>query len=98
MPACSARIVDAELQEPAQQERSLKAASRAARDDLEQVRQVDLSRVGDRNRDPVRVGTLLRSRARLRKAPKRHFVDPSLALAATGACWLKAWWTTPPPT
>jgi hypothetical protein len=27
----------------------------------------------------------LRSRARLRKAPKRHFVDPSLALAATGA-------------
>lgn len=27
----------------------------------------------------------LRSRARLRKAPKRHFVDPSLALAAVGA-------------
>jgi predicted AAA+ superfamily ATPase len=27
----------------------------------------------------------LRSRARLRKAPKRHFVDPSLALAASGA-------------
>ena len=27
----------------------------------------------------------LRSRARWRKAPKRHFVDPSLALAATGA-------------
>jgi predicted AAA+ superfamily ATPase len=27
----------------------------------------------------------LRSRARLRKAPKRHFVDPSLALAALGA-------------
>ena len=125
---------------PAQQDRSLKAASRAARDYLEQVRQVDISRVGDRNRDPVRVGALLRSlgrhcateaklstlaadaggadgplddrtvtdylqalerlmvienqpawaphlrsRARLRKAPKRHFVDPSLALAATGA-------------
>lgn len=122
---------------PAQQNRSLKAASRAARDYLEQVRQVDLSRVGDRNRDPVRVGILLRSlgrhcatevklstlaggadgpldgrtvtdylqalerlmviedqpawaphlrsRARLRKAAKRHFVDPSLALAATGA-------------
>ena len=27
----------------------------------------------------------LRSRARLRKAPKRHSVDPSLALAASGA-------------
>ena len=27
----------------------------------------------------------LRSRARLRKAPKRHFVDPSLALAAVAA-------------
>ena len=27
----------------------------------------------------------LRSRARLRKALKRHFVDPSLALAAVGA-------------
>ena len=125
---------------PAQQGRSLKAAGRAARDYLEQVRQVDISRVGDRSRDPVRVGALLRSlgrhcatearratlaadaggadgplddrtvtdylqalerlmviedqpawaphlrsRARLRKAPKRHFVDPSLALAATGA-------------
>ena len=125
---------------PAQQSRSLKAASRSARDYLEQVRQVDISRVGDRSRDPVRVGALLRSlgrhcatevkratlaadaggadgalddrtvtdylqalerlmviedqpawaphlrsRARLRKAPKRHFVDPSLALAATGA-------------
>ena len=27
----------------------------------------------------------LRSRARLRKAPKRHYVDPSLAVAALGA-------------
>jgi uncharacterized protein len=119
---------------PAQQGRPLKAASRAARDYLEQVRQVDISRV-DRRRDPARVGALLRSlgrhcateamlstlaadvaldertvtdylqaleqlmviedqpawaphlrsRARLRKAPKRHFVDPSLALAASGA-------------
>ena len=125
---------------PAQQGRSLQAAGRAARDYLEQVRQVDISRVGDRRLDPVRVGALLRalgrhcateaklstlaadtggsdgaldertvggylqalerlmviedqpawaphlrSRARLRKAPKRHFVDPSLALAAVGA-------------
>ncbi|MEN9540428.1 MAG: hypothetical protein RLZZ459_519 [Cyanobacteriota bacterium] len=125
---------------PAQQERSLQAACRAARDYLEQVRQVDISRVGERRLDPVRVGDLLRalgrhcateaklstlaadtggsdgsldertvsgylqalerlmviedqpawaphlrSRARLRKAPKRHFVDPSLALAAMGA-------------
>lgn len=125
---------------PAQQERSLTAASRAARDYLEQVRQVDISRVGERRRDPGRVGALLRalgrhcatevklstlaadaggadgplddrtvtdyllalerlmviedqpawaphlrSRARLRKAPKRHFVDPSLAVAALGA-------------
>ncbi|MCP9776994.1 ATP-binding protein [Cyanobium sp. Tous-M-B4] len=119
---------------PAQQSRPLKAASRAARDYLEQVRQIDISRV-DRRRDPARVGALLRSlgrhcatearlstlaadvaldertvtaylqaleqlmviedqpawaphlrsRARLRKAPKRHFVDPSLALAASGA-------------
>ncbi|MFM8525804.1 MAG: ATP-binding protein [Cyanobacteriota bacterium] len=125
---------------PAQQERSLQAAGRAARDYLEQVRQVDITRVGERRLDPVRVGALLRaigrhcateaklstlaadiggsdgaldersvsgylralerlmviedqpawaphlrSRARLRKAPKRHFVDPSLALAALGA-------------
>jgi len=125
---------------PAQQGRSLPAAARAARDCLEQVRQVDISRVGERRLDPVRVGALLRalgrhcateaklstlaadtggsdgtldertvsgylqalerlmviedqpawaphlrSRARLRKAPKRHFVDPSLALAAVGA-------------
>jgi predicted AAA+ superfamily ATPase len=125
---------------PALQERPLKAAVRASRDYLEQVRQVDISRVGDRRRDPLRVAALLRalgrhsatearlatlaadaagadggldertvadylqalerlmviesqpawaphlrSRARLRRAPKRHFVDPSLALAALGA-------------
>ena len=125
---------------PAQQGRPLKAASRAARDYLEQVRQVDISRVGERRLDPIRVGGLLRalgrhcateaklstlaadtggadgaldertvtgylqalerlmvienqpawaphlrSRARLRKAPRRHFVDPSLAMAAMGA-------------
>ncbi len=125
---------------PAQQGRSLQAAALAARDYLEQVRQVDISRVGERRLDPVRVGALLRalgrhcateaklstlaadtggadgpldertvsgylqalerlmvienqpawaphlrSRARLRKAPKRHFVDPSLAMAAMGA-------------
>lgn len=125
---------------PAQQGRPLKGAVRAARDYLEQVRLVDISRVGDRRRDPLRLAALLRalgrhcatevrlatlaadaggsdgpldertvadylqalerlmvieeqpawsphlrSRARLRKAPKRHFVDPSLALAAVGA-------------
>ena len=118
----------------------MKAAVRASRDYLEQVRQVDISRVGARRRDPLRVAALLRalgrhsatearlatlaadaagadggldertvadylqaleqlmviepqpawaphlrSRARLRRAPKRHFVDPSLALAALGA-------------
>ena len=125
---------------PAQQGRSLQAAGRAARDYLEQMRQMDISRVGERRLDPVRVGALLRalgrhcatevklstlaadtggadgalddrtvrgylealerlmviedqpawaphlrSRARLRKAAKRHFVDPSLAMAAAGA-------------
>jgi predicted AAA+ superfamily ATPase len=125
---------------PAQQERPVKAAARAARDYLEQVRQVDISRVDDRSRDPVRVGALLRSlarnvatevsqatlasdaggaegplaertvadylqalerlmviedqpawrphlrsRAALRQAPRRHFCDPSLAVAALGA-------------
>ena len=125
---------------PAQQNRSLRAAARAARDYLEQVRQLDLSRVDEKRRDPIRVGALLRalgrhcateaklatlaadaggadgsldertvadylqalerlmviedqpawapqlrSRARLRKAAKRHFVDPSLAVAAVGA-------------
>ena len=49
---------------PAQQGRSLKAASRSARDYLEQVRRVDISRVGDRSRDPMRVGALLRSLGR----------------------------------
>jgi len=125
---------------PAQQERPVKAAARAARDYLQQVRQVDISRVDDRSRDPVRVGALLRSlarnvatevsqatfavdaggaegplaertvadylqalerlmviedqpawrphlrsRAALRQAPRRHFCDPSLAVAALGA-------------
>ena len=49
---------------PAQQGRSLLAATRAARDYLEQVRKVDISRVGDRRCDPARVGALLRALGR----------------------------------
>jgi len=124
---------------PAQLERPLGAACRAARDYLEQVRQVDVQRVDGRRRDPQRLATLLRSlgrnvatevnlatlaadagradgpldprtvadhlqalerlmvlenqpawrphlrsRAALRQAPRRHFCDPSLAVAALG--------------
>ena len=124
---------------PAQLERPLAAASRAARDYLEQVRQVDVQRVDGRRRDPQRLGALLRSlgrnvatevklstlaadaggadgpldprtvadhlhalerlmvlesqpawrphlrsKAALRQAPRRHFCDPSLAVAALG--------------
>jgi Predicted ATPase (AAA+ superfamily) len=125
---------------PAQVDRPLAAACRAARDYLEQVRQVDVQRVDDRRRDPQRLAALLRSLARnvatevsvstlaadaggadgpldprtvadhlqalerlmvlehqpawrphlrskaaLRQAPRRHFCDPSLAVAALGA-------------
>ena len=49
---------------PAQQGRTQLAAARAARDYLEQVRQVDISRVGERRLDPVRVGALLRALGR----------------------------------
>lgn len=125
---------------PAQVGRPVADAGRAARDYLEQVRHVDVSRVAGSRRDPARVGRLLRSlarnvatevaitvlaadagggdgpldrhavadylnildrlmvtedqpawaphlrsRANLRRSPKRHFVDPSLAVAALGA-------------
>ncbi len=115
-------------------------AARAARDYLEQIREVDVPLVAGSRRDPERVGRLmqslarnssteaalttlaadtggtdgaldrktvteylkvlerlmivenqpawaphLRSRANLRRSPKRHFVDPSLAAAALGA-------------
>lgn len=124
---------------PANQELTVDQAARAARDYLHQVRQVDISRIGDKRRNPDKVGALLRSLARnvatevtnstlasdaggaegplsehtvadylsalqrlmiiedqpawaphlrskavLRKSPKRHFVDPSLAVAALG--------------
>lgn len=119
---------------PAQLERPLAAACRAARDYLEQVRQVDVQRLDGRRRVPQRLGALLRSlgrngategklytmaadadgadgpldprtvadhpqalerlmvlesqpawRPHLRsKAPRRHFCDPSLAVAALG--------------
>ncbi len=124
---------------PAQLGRPLPAACRAARDYLEQVRQVDVQRVDGRRRDPQRLGALLRSlgrnvatevslstlaadaggadgpldprtvadhlqalerlmvienqpawrphlrsKAALRQAPRRHFCDPSLAVAALG--------------
>lgn len=125
---------------PAQLGQGVGIAARAARDYLEQIRQVDVSRVAGSKRDPNRVGRLLRSlarnsatqvaitvlaadaggadgaldrhtvteyltilerlmitedqpawaphlrsRANLRTSPKRHFVDPSLAVAALGA-------------
>lgn len=124
---------------PAQQGASVRAAMSAARDYLEQVRQVDLGRLDGPKRDPRKVEAVLRSlarntatevansvlaadaggseglhrgtvsdyldalervmviedqpawaprirsRARLRRAPKRHFTDPSLAAAALGA-------------
>lgn len=125
---------------PAQHGRRVADAARAARDYLEQIRQVDVSRVAGSRRDPANVERLLRSlarntsteaavtvlaadagggdgpldrhtvaeylnildrlmviedqpawaphlrsRASLRTSPKRHFVDPSLAVAALGA-------------
>lgn len=125
---------------PAQHGRRVTDAARAARDYLEQIRQVDVSRVAGSRRDPARVERLLRSlarntsteaavtvlgadagggdgpldrhtvaeylnvldrlmiiedqpawaphlrsRANLRSSPKRHYVDPSLAVAALGA-------------
>ena len=124
---------------PAQIQKPLAAAARAARDYLEQVRQVDVSRLDGRRRDPQRLAALLRavarnvateaslatlsadavgadgpldprtvtdyletlerlmvlesqpawrphlrSKATLRQASKRHFCDPSLAVAALG--------------
>lgn len=115
----------------------LDSALRAARDYLDEIRRVDIGRIGDGRRDPDKVGQLMRSLARnaatyaaastlardaggsdgplkddtarayldalqrlmivedqpawaphlrskyvLRAGPKRHFVDPSLAVAA----------------
>jgi hypothetical protein len=125
---------------PAEQSSDAKAAARAARDYLGQIREVDVSRVGNARRDPAKVGQLMaslarnvateapnaqlaadaggmegpldrgtineyltvlerlmivedqpawgphmRSRVPLRTSPKRHFVDPSLAVAAQNA-------------
>lgn len=125
---------------PAQQGRRVADAARAARDYLEQVRHLDVSRVAGSKRDAARIERLLRSlarntateaavtvlaadagggdgpldrhtvteylnildrlmviedqpawaphlrsRASLRTSSKRHFVDPSLAVAALGA-------------
>jgi len=49
---------------PAQQVCAWQAAARAARDYLEQVRQVDVNRVDGRRRDPQRLGSLLKALAR----------------------------------
>jgi predicted AAA+ superfamily ATPase len=49
---------------PAQQSKSVRDATRAARDYLEQVQQVDVDRVAGGRRDPVKVGRLLNSLAR----------------------------------
>jgi predicted AAA+ superfamily ATPase len=125
---------------PSHLTRTAPQALRAVRDYLDEIRRVDISRVGNARRDPDRVGRLLaslarnlatsvsisalahdsggadgplkddtvreyltaldrlmiiedqpawaphlRSRSILRTAPKRHFVDPSLAVAALRA-------------
>lgn len=125
---------------PAQQQAAVPDGARAARDYLEQIRQVDVSRLEGVQRDPAKVGRLMsslarnvateaavttlatdsggpegplhrgtvtdyldtlerllivenqpawaphmRSRSVLRTSPKRHFVDPSLAVAALRA-------------
>ncbi len=125
---------------PAQQGRKVIDAARAARDYLDQIRQIDVGRVAGNWRDPAKVGQVLRSLARnvateaaltviaadaggsdgslsrqtvtdyinvlerlmiiedqpawaphmrskaiLRSSAKRHFVDPSLAVAALAA-------------
>lgn len=125
---------------PAQQQAAVPDGAQAARDYLEQIRQVDLSRLEGVQRDPAKVGRLMsslarkvateaavttlatdsgglegplhrgtvtdyldtlerllivenqpawaphmRSRSVLRTSPKRHFVDPSLAVAALRA-------------
>ena len=125
---------------PAQYARSIEDGARAARDYLEQIRQVDVGRVAGSWRDPGKMGQLmkslarnvatevaitvlatdaggadgplarntvadylavlerlmiiedqpawaphLRSKAVLRSSSKRHFIDPSLAVAALAA-------------
>ncbi len=122
---------------PAHQDMSLQGSTRAARDYLKQIREVDIARTTGGKRDPIKLDRFLRSFARnisteaaitvlaadtggsdgaisrntiseymevlqrlmiienqpawpahlrsraiLRMAPKRHFVDPSLAVAA----------------
>ncbi|MCT0213478.1 MULTISPECIES: DUF4143 domain-containing protein [unclassified Synechococcus] len=67
---------------PAQQGRPVKEAARAARDYLEQVRRVDISRVGNRRRDPARVGAVLRALGR-HTATEVRMVN--LAVDAAGA-------------
>ena len=49
---------------PAEQSSSVTAAARAARDYLSQIREVDISRVGNARRDPAKVGQLMASLAR----------------------------------
>jgi hypothetical protein len=74
---------------PALQSRSLQAAGRAARDYLEQVRQVDISRVGERRLDPVRVGAVLRALGRL-TATEAKLSTLAADTAARVAPWMSA--------
>ena len=67
---------------PSVQGHAVDDAARAARDYLEQVRRVDVSRVGERRRDPARVGALLSSLGRNVATEVRNAV---LAADAGGA-------------
>lgn len=62
-------------------------AVRAANDYLQELHRSEIQRLDEGRRDPRRVAALLRAVARhvAAPAPKRHFVDPSLAAAALGA-------------
>lgn len=67
---------------PAQQGQPVRDAARAARDYLEQIRSVDVSRVGGVRRDPARVGAVLASLARNVATEVKNSV---LAIDAGGA-------------
>ena len=62
-----------------------KQSLRSVRDYLEEIRRVDIRRVDGTDRNPEKVGRLLRSKSRLRNSQKLYFVDPSLAVAALRA-------------
>ena len=82
---------------PALQGMRVPDAAQTVRDYLDQIRRVDVGRVGNVRRDPERVGRMIRALARNVATESRPAPLPRTPVGSTGRCRTTQPWTTSTP-